>query len=117
MAITYLFAGIPVVEFRPALDWYQRLLGRAPDRLPTDEEAVWQLTDSALIYIVADSKRAGSALVTVFVDDFDGRLAALGAGGIAIGALDVINGNIRRTVIIDPDGNRIAFAALPDPGS
>jgi predicted enzyme related to lactoylglutathione lyase len=117
MAVTYLFAGIPVADFKPALDWYQRLIGRAPDRFPNDEEAVWQLTDTALIYIVADSDRAGSALVTLFVDDFSGQLAALRAGDIAVGMLDTVDGNIRRAVITDPDGNRIALATLPEPGS
>ena len=114
MAVTYLFAGIPVAEFESALDWYHRLLGRAPDRFPTDEEAVWQLTDTALVYVVADSARAGSALVTLFVDDFDGQLAALRAGDIAVGTLDTVNGSIRRAVITDPDGNRIALATLPE---
>lgn len=114
MPFTYVFAGIPVAEFEPALDWYRRLFGQEPDRFPTAEEAVWQLTSTALIYVVADSQRAGSALVTVFVDDFEQRLAALDAAGIAVGQLETIDGRVQRVTIIDPDGNRIAFATLPD---
>lgn len=116
MAITYVFAGIPVADLTPALDWYQRLLGQAPDRFPTADEAVWQLTETALIYVVADRERAGSALVTLFVDDFDDRLAALRSRDIELGKLEMVNGNIRRAVITDPDGNRISLAALPPPG-
>lgn len=115
MAITYVFAGIPVAEFEPALAWYKRVLAREPDRFPTTQEAVWQLTDTALVYVVADPERAGSALITVFVDDFDERLATLRAAGIAVGQLETVNGTIQRATITDPDGNRIAFATLPAP--
>ena len=117
MAFTYVFAGIPVADFRLALDWYQRLLGRAPDRFPTADEAVWQLTGSGLIYVVGDRERAGSALVTLFVDDFDELLAALPGRDIEPGQLDTLAGNVRRTTITDPDGNRISLGALPEPRS
>jgi catechol 2,3-dioxygenase-like lactoylglutathione lyase family enzyme len=113
MAITYVFAGIPVTDLRPALDWYQRLLGQAPDRFPNANEAVWQLAETALIYVVADRERAGNALVTLFVDDFDERLVALRARHIEVGEPDTVNGNIRRAIITDPDGNRISLATLP----
>lgn len=115
MAVTYVFAGIPVADFRLALDWYERLLGRAPDRFPTADEAVWQLTGSALIYVVGGRERAGSALVTLFVDDFDELLAALPSRDIEVGKLDTMAGNVRRTILTDPDGNRISLAALPEP--
>ena len=48
MAVTHVFAGIPVADHEAAFEWYERLLGRPPDRLPTEDEAVWELTDAGL---------------------------------------------------------------------
>ncbi|MCW2631729.1 MAG: hypothetical protein JWR88_691 [Pseudonocardia sp.] len=43
MAITELFAGIPVSDFATAREWYERLIGRPPDLVPHDAEAAWRL--------------------------------------------------------------------------
>jgi hypothetical protein len=45
LAIDVLFAGIPVAELGPALDWYERFLGRPPDMAPNETERTWQVTD------------------------------------------------------------------------
>jgi len=42
MAIHELLAGVPVADYRSALGWYERLLGRPPDFFPNESEAVWQ---------------------------------------------------------------------------
>jgi hypothetical protein len=39
VAITELFAGIPVSDFATAREWYERLIGRPPDLVPHDAEA------------------------------------------------------------------------------
>jgi hypothetical protein len=36
MDATHLFAGIPVTDYEAAIACYERLLGRAPDVLPTE---------------------------------------------------------------------------------
>ncbi len=36
MAIDVLFAGIPVAELDPAIDWWERFLGRPPDMTPNE---------------------------------------------------------------------------------
>ena len=38
---TEMFSGIPVSDFRTALDWYQRLFGAKPSFYPNEVEAVW----------------------------------------------------------------------------
>jgi hypothetical protein len=38
MAVTYVFAGIPVADRDAAVDWYKRLVGRPPDLIPNDDE-------------------------------------------------------------------------------
>ena len=67
MRADHVFAGIPVADYAAARPWYERLAGRAPDMVPHDHEAVWQLTDTGWLYIVEDAERAGRALVTLLV--------------------------------------------------
>ena len=46
MAIDHIFAGIAVADYHSALAWYERLLGRPPDVIVTDDEAMWQVASS-----------------------------------------------------------------------
>jgi len=85
----------------------ERLLGAAPTMLPNDDEAAWQLTGGGWLYVLRDAERAGSAVVTLLVDDLDGRLAALVARGIEHGPIETVARRTRKTWIADPDGNRI----------
>ena len=61
MAVSYLFAGIPVADYDAVRPWYERLIGRAPDMLPHDREAAWQLSETGWIYVVADRARRPGA--------------------------------------------------------
>lgn len=65
------------------------------------------LTGSGWLYVLRDSERAGSAIVTLLVDDLDERLAALAMRGIEHGPIETVAGSTRKTWIADPDGNRI----------
>ncbi|HEY6396399.1 MAG TPA: VOC family protein [Solirubrobacteraceae bacterium] len=116
MAITYLFAGVPTADFALALSWYERFLRQSPDRYPKPGEAVWQLTDAGLLYLVADGERAGNALVTLIVDDLDRWIARLAGDGIAHGDVDVLSGGVRKTTVLDPDGNNISLGQVPAAG-
>lgn len=111
MQITHLFAGIPTGNLAAALAWYERLLGRPPDRLPHEHEAVWQLVDDALIYVVLDPERAGRGLLTLIVDDIEAWADGVRGRGVAIGTIDEVPG-LRRTTITDPDGNRIQIGQV-----
>src|SRR6266545_4508415 len=73
--MTHVFAGLAVCDYEAARAWYERLLGRPPDMLPKADGAVWQLSGTALIYVVADHERAGNGLLTVAVDNLDELLA------------------------------------------
>jgi predicted enzyme related to lactoylglutathione lyase len=107
MPITEVFAGVPVRDRDAAIDFYARLLGARPTMLPNDDEATWQLTDGGWLYVLRDAERAGSAVVTVLVDDLDERLATLATRGIEHGPIETVAGSTRKTWISDPDGNRI----------
>jgi hypothetical protein len=104
MGITYVFAGLVVVNRDQAAAWYERLLGRPPDFLPNDAEAVWQVADTASVYLVAD-------------DDLVASLAEIAGRGIVPGAIEEIPGAGRKSVIRDPDGNAVSLVeilATPD---
>ena len=77
-----LFVGVPVASYAAALPWYERFFGGPPAFLPTDTEAVWEAAAHRYVYIVQDPKRAGNALVLLFTDDLDTRVAALAQRGI-----------------------------------
>jgi catechol 2,3-dioxygenase-like lactoylglutathione lyase family enzyme len=103
MNVTAVFGSIPVRDIAAARIWYERLFGRAPDLVPNDREACWQLTETAWVYVIADPERAGRGLHTILVDD----LAAAPVGGAAIER----KGGMRTAWITDPDGNRLQFGA------
>lgn len=107
MNVTEVFAGLPVTDYDVALDWYERLLGRGPDMLPTAGEAAWQVTGPAWVYLVEDAERAGRGLLTLLVKDLPARIEELAARGLTAGPVYEAPGVVRRTIVTDPDGNRI----------
>jgi predicted enzyme related to lactoylglutathione lyase len=109
VAITELFAGIPVSDLGAALPWYERLVGRQADLVPHATEVAWQLDATGWIYVVVDPVRAGRALITVLVDDLDAHLAQLTDRGVDPGAIETMPGAARKAEVTDPDGNRITF--------
>ena len=107
-----LCAGIPVSDFTAARAWYERLLGRPPDVVPHETEVMWEVAPAGWLYVVGDAERAGRALVTVLIDDLDAWLAGLAERGVAVAGVEEVGGG-RKADIIDPEGNRIAFAQVP----
>jgi glyoxylase I family protein len=114
-SVTHLFAGVPTANFELALSWYERFLERSPDRFPRAGEAVWQLAHGGLVYLVADARRAGNALLTLIVSDLDGWIARLERVGISHGEIEVLTGGVRKTTIVDPDGNSVSIGQVPNP--
>jgi glyoxylase I family protein len=110
----YMFAGLPVADYQVAYAWYVRLLGRAADTFPHDTEAVWRLTPTGAIYVVQDSERAGSGLLTVAVDDLDAHERRLREAGLAF-AERATGHAPRRLVVKDVDGNTLTFFQDPGP--
>jgi catechol 2,3-dioxygenase-like lactoylglutathione lyase family enzyme len=109
----YLFAGIPVGDFAAALDWYQRLLGAAPTSFPHDTEAVWELAEHRLVYVVERPEHAGHAMHTIIVDDLDTRVAEIAQRGLEPATQETYPNGVRKTTYVDPDGNEIGFGAVP----
>jgi catechol 2,3-dioxygenase-like lactoylglutathione lyase family enzyme len=108
-----LFAGIPVSDYARALAWYERLLGSSPTFLATDTEAVWELAEHRYVYIEELTDGIGHALITIFVDDFDGQLASIAARGLEPEQLETYDNGVRKATFRDPDGNQIGFGGAP----
>lgn len=107
-----LFAGVSVADYERAVRWYSQLLGTDP-YLPNDAEAVWQLAEHRFLVIETRPEHAGHALHTVFVDDLDDRVAAIGARGLTPIARDTYNNGVRKVTYRDPEGNEIGFGGAP----
>jgi predicted enzyme related to lactoylglutathione lyase len=109
----YLFAGIAVSDYPGALAWYERLLGRPPSSFPHDTEAVWELAEGRLVYVVQRPERAGHALHTIIVDDLDALVAGAAGRGVQPVSQETYGNGVRKTTYTDPEGNEIGFGQVP----
>ncbi|TCO50899.1 VOC family protein [Actinocrispum wychmicini] len=108
-----LFAGVPVNDFAVALAWYERLFGSPPASFPHDTEAVWELAEHRLVFVVQRPEHAGHAMHTVIVDDLDALVAEAAQRGLEPAKDETYGNGVRKTTFVDPDGNEIGFGAVP----
>ena len=108
----HLFAGLRVRDFNAARSWYERLLGE-PAFFPHATEAVWTLADDRSIYVVEHPESAGRSVVTILLDELDGRVAAIAARGLEPAARETYGNGMRKVVYRDPDGNEVGFGGAP----
>lgn len=108
-----LFAGVPVSDYDAAAAWYEQLLGAPPAFLPNDVEAVWELAENRYVFIEVRPEHAGHALHTVFVDDFDARLAQIAERGLRPVERETYDNGVRKAIFRDPDGNEIGIGGAP----
>ncbi|TDD27101.1 VOC family protein [Actinomadura sp. KC06] len=108
-----LFAGIPVADHAAALAWYERLLGSPPTFVASDTEAVWELAEHRSLAVEHRPEHAGHAVVTIFVGDFDVRVARIADRGLEPAERETYPNGVRKAVYRDPDGNEIGFGGAP----
>jgi predicted enzyme related to lactoylglutathione lyase len=108
-----LYAGIPVADYASALDWYGRLLGSPPSFVVSDTEAVWELAEHRSVFIEYRPERAGQAMHTVFVDDFDAWVNRIAERGLEPARQETYANGVRKATYVDPDGNEIGFGGAP----
>lgn len=111
-----LYAGIPVTDVAVALEWYERLLGVAATFVASDTEAVWDLADHRSLYIAHRPEHAGHAMLSLFVDDLDARVAQIAGRGLEPATREVYADSVRTMTCRDPDGNEIGFGSVPPEG-
>lgn len=104
-----LFAGVPVSDFRRAVDWYGRLFGAEPSSFPHDTEAVWELEEHRYLYVVEQPEGAGHAVHTLFVGDLDERIEAMSGRGLEPAEDETYDNGVRKVTYRDPDGNETGF--------
>ncbi len=108
-----LFAGIAVRDYAVAVAWYGQLLGAVPSFLPNDTEAVWEVAEHRYVFIEVRPERAGHAIHTLFVGDFDARLAEIAERGLEPAERETYDNGVRKATFRDPDGNEIGFGGGP----
>lgn len=108
-----LFAGIPVSDYEASLAWYERLFGAPPTFVPNEVEAVWELAANRSLYIELLPERAGHAFHTLFVGDFDDRVAAIAERGLEPVLRETYENGVRKATYRDPDGNEVGFGGSP----
>ena len=108
-----LFVGIPVRDYDSARVWYERLLGGEPAFSPHATEAVWELAEHRFVYVVEDRDSPGGALVTIFVDDLDARVADIASRGIEPAERETYSNGVRKVTYRDADGNEVGFGGGP----
>lgn len=111
--MTDVFAGLRVSDLERAVRWCSSLLGSAEAFRPNDEEAVWTVSEHGHLYVLVDPDRAGTGLVTLFVDDLDDALATAARGGIEPITLETYDNGVRKATFHDPDGNELGIGGGP----
>jgi catechol 2,3-dioxygenase-like lactoylglutathione lyase family enzyme len=108
-----LFAGIAVSDYAAALTWYEKLLGAPPAFFPNDVEAVWEVAEHRYLYVEHRPDRAGHAMHTLFLDDFDDRVAAIAGRGLTPAKQETYENGVRKYTYVDADGNEIGLGGGP----
>ncbi|MEO8674568.1 MAG: VOC family protein [Casimicrobiaceae bacterium] len=114
MPIRNALASVAVRDIESASTWYARLFGRAPDSTPMAEVAEWKFERGGWLQLYQLPDRAGTGSVTLAVSDIDEQAAHLEKCGIDTGHR-TSGEKVKTMMIMDPDGNHIAFAQAVDP--
>jgi catechol 2,3-dioxygenase-like lactoylglutathione lyase family enzyme len=111
-SMSYLYAGVPVSDQARALAWFGVFFGRPPDEV-IDGEALWQISETAWLFVVEQPHRAGGALLTLGVEGLDGILTRLETHGVDHDPVETYGNGVRHVVVLDPDGNNLSLAEAP----
>lgn len=108
-----LFAGVPVSDYQRAVSWFERLLGTPATFEAHETECVWTLSEHCHIAVDLRPERAGHAVVTVFVDEFDEFLEAAAGRGVLPETRETYGNGVRKATFRDPDGNELGLGGAP----
>jgi catechol 2,3-dioxygenase-like lactoylglutathione lyase family enzyme len=107
MDVEIVFTGMPVTDLASGRDYFERLFGRPADVEVAVDEVMWQVAETAWLYIVVDASRAGNGLVALSVADLDTTMAELAGRGIRPAQVEAVGGG-RKATVFDPDENKVA---------
>lgn len=113
MSIENAIASVAVKELRFAVAWYGALLGRVPDSTPMPEVAEWKFARGGWLQVYQLPERAGSGSCTLAVSDLEELVTHVQKLGIDASQRST-GAKVKTLMIVDPDGNHIAFAETID---
>jgi len=113
MSIDNAIASLAVKDLAAAVAWYQALLGRAADSSPMPEVAEWKFPRGGWLQVYRVPERAGNGSVTLAVSNIDEVVAHVEKLGIDTSQRSS-GPKVKTLMIVDPDGNHIAFAEAVD---
>jgi hypothetical protein len=108
MDVEIAFTGVPVTDLATGRDYFERLFGRPADVEVAVDEVMWQVAETAWLYVVVDVGRAGNGLVALSVADLHATMAELAGRGIRPAKVEAVGGGHKATVF-DPDENLVAI--------
>ena len=113
MSIENAIASVAVRDLPTAVAWYEGLLGRPADSTPMPEVAEWKFPRGGWLQVYQLPERAGSGSFTLAVNDIDEVAAHVEKLGIDATQRSA-SAQVKTLMIVDPDGNHIAFAEAID---
>ncbi len=114
MSIKNALASIAVKDVNAAVQWYEKLLGKPPDSQPMPEVAEWKFERGGWLQVYQLPARAGAGSCTLAVSSIADQIAQLDALGIDTSQRSS-GDKVKTVMIVDPDGNHLAFAEASDP--
>lgn len=113
MSIDNAIASLAVKNLASAVTWYEALLGRSADSTPMPEVAEWKFSRGGWLQVYQLPERAGSGSCTLAVSSIAEMIAHV--EGLGIDSSERSSGEqVKTLMIVDPDGNHIAFAEALD---
>ncbi|MBH0097539.1 VOC family protein [Salinibacterium sp. NSLL150] len=113
------FAGLPVRDLTLAIEWYERVLGRAPDARPAPQIADYYLTvdrvpEHGTLQLREDADRAGGGMTTINVEDITVIAQSLANLQVAFDTqefpIDAVTvSSVTVGTFEDPDGNAVTI--------
>jgi predicted enzyme related to lactoylglutathione lyase len=113
MSIDNAIASLAVKNLAAAVTWYEALLERTADSTPMPEVAEWNFPRGGWLQVYQLPERAGSGSCTLAVSDIEEVVAHVEKLGIDASKRSS-GAQAKTLMIVDPDGNHIAFAEALD---
>ena len=109
MKIENAIASLAVKDLKSASAWYEKLFGRPADSTPMPTVAEWKFERGGWLQVYELAERAGTGSCTLAANDIAAVIVHLQSLGIDTSEASS-GAKVKTVMIIDPDGNHLAFA-------
>lgn len=114
MRIDNVLASVAVKDLKAAAAWYEKLFNRPADSTPMPEVAEWKFERGGWLQVYQLLERAGDGSCTFAVSNIGEMISHLQSLGIDTSERPS-GAKVKTVMIVDPDGNHLAFAEALDP--